>query len=60
MVLLALHGAQVAQGYPDCEGDILRRVRNAVGGEVVIGVLLDLHASISEDMLEYADLVVSI
>src|SRR5438128_5243728 len=30
-VLLALHGAMVADGELDCEGDILRRVRALVG-----------------------------
>ena len=37
MVLLALHGAMVADGYDDCEGDILERVRDIArpksGGE---------------------------
>ena len=27
MVLLGLHGAMVADGYDDCEGDLLQRVR---------------------------------
>src|ERR1700739_4624684 len=31
MVLLGLHGAMVADGYDDCEGDLLRRVREIVG-----------------------------
>ena len=28
MVLLGLHGAMVADGYEDCEGDLLARVRD--------------------------------
>jgi microcystin degradation protein MlrC len=31
MVLLGLHGAMVADGYDDCEGDLLARVRQIVG-----------------------------
>lgn len=31
MVLLGLHGAMVADGYDDCEGDLLQRVRAIVG-----------------------------
>ena len=31
MVLLGLHGAMVADGYEDCEGDLLARVRALVG-----------------------------
>jgi microcystin degradation protein MlrC len=57
LVLLSLHGAQVAEGYDDCEGDIVARVRGVIGSEVTIGVLLDLHASISGDLLHHASLV---
>lgn len=56
-ILLSLHGAQVAEGYTDCEGDIVAAVRGACGSQVTIGVLLDLHAAISEQLLEQADLV---
>src|SRR5262249_26291766 len=31
IVLLNLHGAMVAQGYADCEEDLVRRVRDIVG-----------------------------
>ena len=33
-VILGLHGAMVAQGYDDCEGDLLARVRAIVGPDV--------------------------
>ena len=33
MVLLVMHGAMVAEGYDDCEGDLLQRVRALVGTE---------------------------
>ena len=42
-VLLYMHGAMVAQGYDDCEGDLAERVREIVGPDVPIGVELDLH-----------------
>ena len=32
-VLLGLHGAMVAYGYDDCEGDLIERVRAIVGRE---------------------------
>src|SRR5258705_11590139 len=35
-VMLGLHGAMVAQGYDDCEGDLLAKVRGIVGPDVVI------------------------
>ena len=42
-VILLLHGAMVADGYNDCEGDLIARVREIVGPDVPIGVELDLH-----------------
>jgi microcystin degradation protein MlrC len=52
MVLLMLHGAQMAQGYDDCEGDIIERVRKIVGPKVAIGVELDLHANVTKQMID--------
>jgi len=57
MVLLSLHGAQVAEDCDDCEGDIVTAVRSLVGPGVTIGVLLDLHASITATLLDSASLV---
>jgi microcystin degradation protein MlrC len=59
IVLLNLHGAMVAQGYDDCEEDIIRRVRDIVGSTAVIGVELDLHCHLSESMIAPADIVVT-
>lgn len=56
-VLLALHGAMVADGYPDPEGDLLTRVRAIAGARPVFAVL-DLHANVSRTMVEQADLLV--
>jgi microcystin degradation protein MlrC len=58
IVLLPLHGAMVAEGYDDCEGDLIRHVREIVGPQVIIGVELDLHCHLTEDIVNYADLVV--
>ncbi|MCA9838839.1 MAG: M81 family metallopeptidase [Trueperaceae bacterium] len=58
IVLLPLHGAMVAEGYDDCEGDMVAKVREIVGADVVIGVELDLHCHLSEQILREADLVV--
>jgi microcystin degradation protein MlrC len=57
-VLLILHGAMVAEGYDDCEGDILSRVRELVGPDVPVGAELDLHSHITTQMLEHADVLV--
>ena len=58
-VLLFLHGAMVAEGYDDCEGDVIRRCRAIVGPRVPIGVELDLHCHITPAMVEHATAIVT-
>jgi microcystin degradation protein MlrC len=58
IVLLGLHGAMVADGYDDCEGDLLARARAIVGPDVVIGTELDPHAHLSPLIVDSADIVV--
>ena len=58
-VLLMLHGAQMAIGYDDCEGDLLARVRRLVGHDVPIGVELDLHCNITEQMVDTATAIIA-
>jgi microcystin degradation protein MlrC len=59
MVVLGLHGAMVADGYDDCEGDLLARVRDIVGPKVVVGAELDPHNHLTEAMLAHADLLIA-
>ena len=59
VVLLGLHGAMVADGCDDCEGELLREVRAIVGPGVVVGAELDPHHHLSEAMLAHADVLVS-
>ena len=54
-VCLALHGAGVAEGAEDAEGDTLRDVRALVGPKVPIAVTLDLHGNITPTMAQQAD-----
>ncbi|MBP2303402.1 M81 family metallopeptidase [Azospirillum picis] len=58
IVLLGLHGAMVADGYDDCEGDLLARVRALAGPGAVIGATLDPHTHLSEAMVANADLLI--
>ena len=58
LIVLGMHGAMVADGYDDCEGDTLERIRAIVGPDVVIGAELDLHAHLSPLMVVKADLLV--
>src|SRR5437879_3530773 len=57
-VLLGLHGAMVACGYDDCEGDLLERVRAIVGQKAVIGVELDPHCHLSAKRVRLADAII--
>ncbi len=59
LVLLCLHGAMVADGYDDCEGDLTQRVRQIVGPDTVIGVELDLHCSITQTLTDHADVIIT-
>ncbi|RQP05899.1 MAG: M81 family peptidase [Paracoccus sp. BP8] len=56
VVLLALHGAMIAQGYDDCEGDLLARIRE-IAPRAIIGAQLDPHCSLTEAMVAHADLI---
>lgn len=58
LVLLSLHGAMVADGTDDCEGDIIARVRAIAGPRATIGVLLDLHCHLTEQMRINAGIMV--
>lgn len=58
-VALVLHGAMVAQGYDDCEGDLIERVREIVGPNVPIGVELDLHCHYTTRMHDNADIIIA-
>jgi microcystin degradation protein MlrC len=53
-----LHGAMVADGYDDCEGDLLERVRALVGPKAVIGVELDPHCHLTIKRCTAADVIV--
>ena len=58
-VLLALHGAMVAEGELDAEADIVAQARAIVGDEIPIVVLLDMHGNISPRLVELADVLLA-
>lgn len=58
-VLLSLHGAMVADGFADCEGDILARIRAVVGLGCPIVSTLDMHGNVSPAMLAHSDALVA-
>ena len=58
VILLALHGAMIADGYDDCEGDLITRCRE-IAPDAVIGGLLDPHCHLTQAMLTQATLLVA-
>lgn len=58
IVLLSLHGGMIADGYDDCEGELIARCRDIVGDKVVIGGLLDPHSHLTDTMMTQATLLV--
>ena len=59
ILLLHMHGAMSAQGYVDCEGDLLQELRAICGPDTIIGVELDLHCSITSAILDSANIVIT-
>lgn len=58
-VLLALHGAMVAEGFPDADGEILRRLRGLLPKRVPLVVTLDFHANVSDRMAANCDAILA-
>lgn len=55
-VLLALHGAGVAEGIDDIEGDLAAAVREVVGPGTPIAAAYDLHSNVTPQMIESCDI----
>jgi microcystin degradation protein MlrC len=58
-LLLALHGAMVAKSYPDGDGEVLRRLRQALGPDFPIVVTLDLHGNLSQQQIDHCNAAVA-
>ncbi|RUW80938.1 MAG: M81 family metallopeptidase [Mesorhizobium sp.] len=58
--LFELHGAMVAEGYEDPEGEILARLRAVLGPGVPIIATLDLHANVTEKMAANASALIAV
>jgi microcystin degradation protein MlrC len=54
-IYLDLHGAMVAEAFPDAEGELLRRVRAIAGPDLPIACSLDPHCNLTSAMVERAD-----
>ncbi|WP_193370939.1 M81 family metallopeptidase [Pelagibius marinus] len=58
-VYLALHGSSKGTKDEDPEATLLRQVRRIIGPDVPLVITLDLHANVSEEMVEQVDALIS-
>jgi microcystin degradation protein MlrC len=58
-VILALHGAMVTEDADDAEGDLLATLRQRIGPDPTVAITLDLHANVSDAMVEHADIILA-
>ncbi|MEW9808277.1 M81 family metallopeptidase [Mesorhizobium sp. ZMM04-5] len=56
-VILGLHGAMVAHGYDDCEGDLLARIRSIVGPDIVVACEFDPHSHLTRKRVDACTLI---
>jgi Uncharacterized conserved protein len=52
-----IHGAMSVVGLDDPEGDLIKRIREVVGTEVLVSTSMDLHGNVSERLAEHSDLI---
>ena len=55
--IFGLHGAMIADGCVDCEGELLANARNITGPDCKIGVSFDPHSHLSEKRVKNADII---
>lgn len=58
-VVLGLHGAMIAEGTVDCEGELIAKARAIVGPKAKIGVSFDPHSHLSAARTDNADVVMA-
>jgi microcystin degradation protein MlrC len=58
-VYMCAHGAMTSTEAPGPDGDLFEMIRGVVGDEVPFIATLDLHANVSERMVENTDVLVS-
>jgi microcystin degradation protein MlrC len=58
-VMVFLHGAASAIGVDDVEGHILTTIREVVGPDVPLWLMLDHHANLTHEMMRHCDLLMA-
>ncbi|MFI7843924.1 M81 family metallopeptidase, partial [Acinetobacter baumannii] len=57
-IYLDLHGAMVCEHLDDGEGELLARIKSAVGHDIPVAVSLDLHGNITRRSVDDADVMI--
>ncbi|MFS8197371.1 M81 family metallopeptidase [Streptomyces sp. CWNU-52B] len=52
-----IHGAMTVEGLDDAEADLLARVREVVGPDVIVSTSMDLHGNVSRELVQLSDLI---
>ncbi len=52
-----IHGAMSVVGSEDAEGDLLKRIRDVIGTNVLVSTSMDLHGNVSEALAKHSDLI---
>ncbi|MDF2720379.1 MAG: hypothetical protein K0Q59_54 [Paenibacillus sp.] len=58
-VFFSMHGAMVAQGCDDVEGELTGIVKEIVGGDVPFVLSLDPHANVTRRLIQHIDAIVA-
>lgn len=58
-VLLHLHGAMSVASHDDGEGELLQRLRERIGAQVPVVAVLDLHATMTQQMADCASALIA-
>ena len=54
-----IHGAMSVVGLDDPEGDLIARIREVIGTDVLVSTSMDLHGNVSERLAQESDLITS-
>mgnify|MGYP003647777942 FL=1 len=52
-----IHGAMSVVGLDDPEGDLIARIRDVIGDDVLVSTSMDLHGNVSERLAMHSDLI---
>lgn len=52
-----IHGAMCVERLDDAEAELLRRIRELVGPEVIVSASMDLHGNVSKKLVHQTDLI---